>query len=94
MEIIYTIYIVWNIIVFLLYGMDKRKSIKGKWRTKEKTLILSAFLMGGIGAGFGMKIFRHKTKHIKFKILIPLAIIFNIAIIFLYYRGVNNAVFQ
>ena len=85
MEII--IYLAWNFIVFLLYGIDKRKAVKQKWRIKEATLILSAFFMGGIGAFLGMKAFRHKTKHLKFKILIPLAIIVNIAIIFLYYKN-------
>ena len=83
MEII--IYTAWNFIVFLLYGIDKLKAIKQTWRIKEATLILAAFFMGGVGAFFGMSVFRHKTKHLKFKILVPLAIIINIAIIFLYY---------
>ena len=72
--------------MFLLYGIDKRKAIKQKWRIKEAALILSAFFMGGMGAFLGMKAFRHKTKHLKFKILVPFAIIVNIAIIFLYYK--------
>jgi uncharacterized membrane protein YsdA (DUF1294 family) len=80
----------WNITVFALYGMDKRKAKAGKWRISETTLIICAFLMGGIGAFLGMKVFRHKTKHLKFKLLIPLAVIVNIAavIAFLYFMGV------
>ena len=85
MEII--IYIAWNFIVFLLYGIDKRRAIRKRWRIKETTLILSAFFMGGMGAFLGIKAFQHKTKHLKFRILIPLAIIVNIVIIFLYYKN-------
>lgn len=72
---------VWNVAVFFVYGIDKWKASRNKWRISEKTLLLSAFLFGGIGAFFGMKIFRHKTKHTKFKVLLPLAILFNIVII-------------
>jgi len=73
--------VVWNFIVFALYGMDKRKAKKGKWRTSEGALIICAFLMGGIGALLGMSVFRHKTKHLKFKLLVPLAIVINIGVV-------------
>ena len=72
--------ILWNIIIFAVYGIDKRKAAKGSWRTSETTLILCAFLMGGFGAFIGMKVFRHKTKHLKFRLLLPLAIMVNIAV--------------
>lgn len=67
-----------NLITFSLYGIDKSKARKNKWRISEKTLILWAFCFGGIGAAAGMNIFRHKTKHTKFLICIPLAVILNI----------------
>ena len=76
-----SILLVWNAVVFFIYGIDKWKASRNKWRISEKTLILSAFLLGGIGAFFGMKFFRHKTKRTKFKVLLPVAILFNIAII-------------
>jgi len=80
----YTIYIVcallvWNITVFILYGKDKQKALDRKRRISEKTLLLSAFFMGGIGALFGMWYFRHKTKHWEFKVLVPLFTVLNIA---------------
>ncbi|MEG0899083.1 MAG: DUF1294 domain-containing protein [Oscillospiraceae bacterium] len=75
------ILIIWNILVFSIYGIDKYKAQKGKWRISESTLIISAFLMGGLGAIFGMRIFHHKTKHLKFKILVPMALIINTAVI-------------
>ncbi len=75
------ILIIWNLITFAMYGIDKWRAIKGRWRISEKTLILSAFLMGGVGALTGMRVFHHKTKHNKFAILIPIAVVFNFAVI-------------
>lgn len=80
MSPLYYILLIWNMIVFAVYGIDKRKSIKNKWRIKEVTLIEFAFLMGGAGAIIEMSMFRHKTKHLKFKILVPLALLINIAV--------------
>ena len=74
-------YIVWNFAVFLLYGIDKWKAKSGKWRIPEKTLILCAVLFGAVGAYFGMKKFRHKTRHTKFKILIPALAVLNVVLI-------------
>lgn len=68
-----------SIIAFALYGIDKKRAKQGKWRIKESTLLLSAFLFGGIGAFIGMRVFRHKTKHIQFEILVPLFMVLNIA---------------
>lgn len=87
----YAVYAIaaWNIIVFAIYGIDKYRAKKNRWRISEQTLILTALLMGGFGALVGMRWFRHKTKNMKFKILIPLAVLINCAaIIVLFY--VNN----
>ena len=70
----------WNIVTFALYGVDKHKAKKNKWRISERSLILCAFLMGSVGAFLGMSVFRHKTKHLKFRLLIPIALIVNIGI--------------
>lgn len=56
----------WNIFVFLLYGIDKLKSIKGSFRISEKALIFCTLFLGGAGATLGMIIFHHKTRKIKF----------------------------
>ena len=81
MIITFCVLTAWNLTVFFMYGLDKWKSSRGKWRIKEQTLLLSAFVMGGFGAFFGMRLFRHKTKHKKFVILLPIAVILNMAII-------------
>jgi len=79
--IIGAVILVWNIVVFLLYRADKERAKSGRWRISEATLIGAAFLMGGAGAMLGMSLLRHKTKHIKFKLLVPLAVAVNIAVI-------------
>ena len=73
---------VWNVAVFLIYGIDKLKAMNNSFRISEKFLISCAFLMGGIGALSGMQVFRHKTKKPKFKILIPLSVICNLAVLY------------
>lgn len=71
----------WNIITFSMFGLDKRKAVKKRRRISEKTLITCAFLMGGLGALAGMLVFRHKTRHWKFRVLVPVALVLNIAVI-------------
>ena len=64
--------IIINAAALLLMLIDKQKAKHGKWRISEKTLIGAALLGGSIGAILGMNIFRHKTKHPKFSIGLPL----------------------
>lgn len=71
MKIFLVFYALMTIVTFILYGVDKGKAKKGRWRIPEKTLLLFAACFGGLGAFLGMKIFRHKTKHTSFKILVP-----------------------
>lgn len=74
-----------NIISFFLMGYDKRQAIKNKWRIRERTFFIFSILGGSIGNLIGMYIFHHKTKHLSFKIGIPIILIFQIFILsFLY----------
>ncbi len=70
-----------NIISFVLYGIDKHRAIKDKWRIPEATLVGVAALGGGPGALLGMLVWHHKTKKWKFRILVPAFIIIWAAII-------------
>ena len=74
-------YVIINIIAFFMYGNDKKRAKKDEWRIPESTLIGVAFMGGGIGSYLGMKICRHKTKHWKFKICVPLSIILHVVAI-------------
>ena len=69
-----------NITSFLLYGIDKYKAKKGRWRISEATLLLMAVIGGSIGAWVGMRIWHHKTMHKKFKYGIPIIIILQVAL--------------
>ena len=57
---------------FLLMLVDKWKAKKNRWRVRESTLLLVAALGGSVGSLMGMYAFRHKTKHLKFTLGIPL----------------------
>lgn len=69
-----------NLIAFVVFGIDKRKARKGQWRVPESTLFILAIIGGSIGALLGMLVFRHKTKHRKFTIGIPLILALQIAL--------------
>ena len=72
-----------NAAAFTLMLVDKRKAQKKKWRIPEATLMLSALLGGSIGALLGMYTVRHKTKHLKFTLGIPVILALQIiAVIF------------
>lgn len=60
-----------NAVGFLLMLVDKLKAKRGLWRIPEATLMGVAVLGGSIGSLLGMNTFRHKTKHPKFTIGIP-----------------------
>ena len=60
-----------NLIAFVVCFVDKRKSIKDKWRIQEKTLLILSLLGGGIGMFVGMRVFKHKTKKLKFTVGVP-----------------------
>lgn len=66
-----------NVVTFLIYGIDKWKARRGKWRIPEDTLIWLAIAGGSIGALLGMYLFRHKTQHKKFTLGIPAIILAN-----------------
>lgn len=69
-----------NAVAFLLMLVDKIKAKKNRWRIPERTLFGSALLGGSVGALLGMYTFRHKTKHIKFIVGMPLILAAQIVI--------------
>ena len=69
-----------NIATFFLYGIDKYKAKKGRWRISEATLLMMAVIGGSIGAWAGMRLLHHKTMHKKFKYGIPIINIMQVAL--------------
>ena len=70
-----------NAVTFIVYGIDKYKAKKAKWRISEATLLLLAVLGGSIGAWIGMKVWHNKTMHKKFKYYFLAILLIQIALI-------------
>ena len=70
-----------NIVVFLVYGIDKWKAKRGNRRISEATLLFLAVVGGSIGAWLGMRVWHHKTLHKKFKYGLPLILLAQIVLI-------------
>ena len=81
------ILVLWNLITFTLTGIDKYRAVKGKYRISERVLFSCAFFLGGPGILCGMYVFRHKTRHWSFRLLIPAAVAVNAVSIFFAYRA-------
>jgi uncharacterized membrane protein YsdA (DUF1294 family) len=83
MEIVF-FYLIMNLVGFIIMKVDKNRAIHHKYRISEKTLWGTAILGGAVGTTLGMQMFRHKTKHLNFKIGFPFLAIIEV-ILFLYY---------
>jgi uncharacterized membrane protein YsdA (DUF1294 family) len=82
--------VVINLIAFVLYGIDKKKAIRNEHRIRESVLLWIARLGGAIGSWLGIKSFHHKTKHTKFRIVVPLwMIIWIVVIVFVFLKYWN-----
>lgn len=79
MEPIYIYLYAVNITGFVIMGIDKYKAQRHKWRINEKVFFSVGLIGGGLGVLLGMYFFHHKTKHLKFKLGIPLIMVLNIA---------------
>ena len=73
-------FVAMSVIGFALMGADKRRAEKGAWRIPEKVLFGVSFLLGGVGSLVGMFVFRHKTKHASFRILLPVSAVWSLAV--------------
>ena len=86
-ELIYWYLAIINIVVLLVYGGDKLFAKLGSWRVPEKILLLFALLGGSVGALLAMQIFRHKTRHLKFRYGVPLILLLQIAgVVYLHWQ--------
>lgn len=85
---IWYILLIWNVFVMLVYGIDKGKAMAGAFRISEAALISLAYIFGSVGAMFGMILFNHKTSKIKFRLLVPLAVLLHAVIAIIIYKYV------
>lgn len=75
-----------NLIAVIVTIYDKLCAVRRRWRVKESTLLLLSALGGSISMYITMLLIRHKTRHIKFMLGIPLILIFQLLIAFLIWR--------
>lgn len=79
MIIIYLVVI--NVVTFFMYGIDKWKARKAKWRIREAALLGLAVLGGSVGAWLGMRVWHHKTLHKKFRYGVPAIIVIQLLLV-------------
>lgn len=60
---------------------DKSAAVQNKWRVSEKTLMLLGLMGGALPIYVTMKVIRHKTKHLKFMLGLPLEMFLHILIV-------------
>jgi len=76
-------FLIINAVGFVLMLADKRKAQKKLWRIPESTLLTVSAIGGSVGCLAGMYTFRHKTKHLKFTLGVPVILILQITAVFL-----------
>ena len=87
MKTLFIIYLfIVNIVGFTMMGIDKKRAIRGAWRISEASLFMAALIGGSLGCILGMQRFRHKTRHPKFQIGMPIICITQICILILLYK--------
>ena len=77
---IWIVYLMLNVIAFSLFGLDKQRARRGLWRIRESVLLAVTWLMGGLGAWMGMRVFRHKTQKRVFVISAGVATVLQLAL--------------
>lgn len=80
-ELLAAAYLILNLIGLFLMGIDKKRAIKHQYRIRERTLWLVALVGGAVGTTIGMQLYRHKTKHLTFKIGFPLLAIIDVILL-------------
>ncbi|MEG0307581.1 MAG: DUF1294 domain-containing protein [Clostridium sp.] len=78
-----------NIVGFFIMLIDKKRAIKKQWRISEKALIGISIIGGSMGMLAGMNTFRHKTKHKKFTIGVPLILVVQLIILMFYFKSMQ-----
>ena len=78
--------LIWNLLIFVIYGIDKSKAKRGAWRIPEKYLLSFAFFCGGFGDWLAGITFHHKTRKWYFKTVWFLGIVTTLVALYLIWR--------
>lgn len=77
----YVVYmIIMNLLAFVLMGLDKYRAMNGQWRIPEVTLLGLNFFGGCAGGFLAMHLFRHKTRHARFFVGIPVMLVMHVVV--------------
>ena len=74
--------LLWNLFVLLTFGFDKFRAKGGGRRVREVTLLWLCYLLGSVGGLFGMVLFNHKTSKMRFRLLVPFAVLLHLALLY------------
>lgn len=80
MDLLFAYLLLINAAGMIIMLVDKRKAIKNRWRIPERTMIAVALFGGSLGIYAGMQLFRHKTKHAKFYIGVPVILAIQVVV--------------
>ncbi|MFB1080465.1 DUF1294 domain-containing protein [Jeotgalibacillus sp. JSM ZJ347] len=82
METVFLIYyFILSLVGFISMKVDKKRARNDEYRISEKTLWMIAMMGGALGSWAGMNVFRHKTKHMTFRVVMPIIVILHSALI-------------
>jgi uncharacterized membrane protein YsdA (DUF1294 family) len=79
-----------NVLTFIVYGVDKWKARRGRWRVPEATLMGLVALGGSVGAWMAMQLFRHKTQKKKFRYGVPALFVLQVAVVVLFINMIHQ----
>lgn len=75
MKLLHIYLLLINAAGFVLMHLDKHRAKNNLWRIPERVLLAVAFFGGSLGSLLGMYSAHHKTKHFKFRLLLPLLLL-------------------
>lgn len=75
------LFLLLNIITFLMFGVDKTLAVKDKQRVPIVTLMIISYLGGALGGYLAMYLFHHKTKKPYFVYGLPMMIVMHVMLI-------------
>ena len=85
--IILTVYLMFiNLIAVIVTAYDKFSAVKKRRRVREKSLFLISLLGGSLGMYVTMLLIRHKTRHLKFMLALPVLLIIQLIAVYLIWR--------
>ena len=80
MKYFYLYLLLINAVGIVIMRIDKQKARKKAWRIPEATLMTVAAIGGSLGSLIGMYAFRHKTRHKKFTVGVPLLLLLHLTL--------------